>query len=625
MWKGGKLKLEKAKEDYICRLRREWTEDAELAIKLSKQNTDADESMHTLQKPKKDQDIEKMQVRIFFPKLRKIKPLPLKGSGKHKYSFQRVEIPPLPIHFCDCEEHSGPPEPVKNNYTDHNETETCGVNEEELNMMKSILNKLLEEEDYPMTGSNENEFTEETNHNVNSIDNWQVDDNEEDQMSDEDNLVINIVGQPSNRVASFEDWGQKTAARNQDSLLREQESHETQGNKKLKLLLDKKRKHPIDTDNSVPSKRKAIKGNPHDSVVNPVVLDAQPTDTDSASVQLSRDVASSQKTAWKNLVRKKGATDFHISDILTDLNPDVKLQLSSDHLAAPKIDSQDDQSSEDEEFEKIDHLAEPEKNSQDDQSSEDEELEKIDHLAGPEKDSQGDQSSEDEELEKIDHLSEPKKDSQDEQSSEDEELEIDHLSEPEDEEVEKISDGQPTKSIEDKSGRGAAWLQKSSWLQLVGDANSSAFNLGQILPGVTFEKQELQQFDNNNLSNSKVGKQQRIVHKDKKSPVWAIRKAEGKGDEDIYACPRDPNVNASTKEQGHTGQSNFDLKQTVEENGEASAPVPESNLVANKRASIGDVVVSETCPFMRTAASMKEWAKTKAALCGSLKKKGGKE
>lgn len=72
MWKGGKLKIEKAKENYICRLRREWTEDAELETKLSGQNVDADESVHALLKPKKDEDIEKMQLKMFFPKLRKV-------------------------------------------------------------------------------------------------------------------------------------------------------------------------------------------------------------------------------------------------------------------------------------------------------------------------------------------------------------------------------------------------------------------------------------------------------------------------------------------------------------------------------------------------------------------------
>lgn len=73
MWKGGKLKIEKAKENYLSRLRREWTEDAQLETELPSQNVDADESVRALLKPKKDQDIEKMQLKMFFPKLRKVK------------------------------------------------------------------------------------------------------------------------------------------------------------------------------------------------------------------------------------------------------------------------------------------------------------------------------------------------------------------------------------------------------------------------------------------------------------------------------------------------------------------------------------------------------------------------
>ncbi|KAL0300279.1 UNVERIFIED_CONTAM: protein REPRESSOR OF SILENCING 3 [Sesamum calycinum] len=266
MWKGGKLKLEKAKEHYLLRLRREWAEDAELETKLPS-NVDADESVDTSQKPLKDQDIEKMQLNIFFPKLRKIKPIPLRGSGKHKYSFQRVEVPPLPIHFCDCEEHSGPPESAERNCTDH-ETETYGVNEDELNMMKSILDKLLEKENYSKTIPNEDEFIGEVNHNVTSADEFQVDDNDEDQVSDEDNLVINIVGQPRKRVALSGDREQKVSAANQDSLARASESlsssiHKKHGSEKGKLLSDKKRKQSVHgscSTDSVPSKRKATQG-----------------------------------------------------------------------------------------------------------------------------------------------------------------------------------------------------------------------------------------------------------------------------------------------------------------------------------------------------------------------------
>ncbi|KAK6126682.1 hypothetical protein DH2020_039577 [Rehmannia glutinosa] len=591
MWKGGRLKLEKAKEHYIFRLRREWTEDAELEIKSSSQSVDANESAHVLQKPKKDQDIDKLQLKLFFPKLRKIKPIPLKGTGKHKYSFQRVEIPPLPIHFCDCEEHSGPPVSAKRNTTNHLETDTYGVNEDELNMMKLVLNKLLEEDDTSKTVPNEAELTKEINKDITYADDLQVDDNEDEQESDEDNLVINIVGQRSKRVAVFEDWGQKTTATNQvnillnirwfcvysflipykplvltifpaihvqNSLVRETESFnrpipKMHGNNKEKLLPDKKRKQSARenySNDTVPSKRKVRKGGLNDSTDDPVAVNTQPTDTESGSIQLSRDVASSHKSTWKDIVIEKGTTAFHISDIMVDPNSDVETKPRSDRLSpAPCLNENDDQK---------------------------------------------DQSSQDKDLEKL-------------------------------------SDVQSTKpsGSEDKSTRGPSWLQKSSWLQLVGGSNNSAFNIGQILPGVTFENQESQQFGNNDFLNSRNGEQHGFVSKDRNSPIEDIGKPQGKGNKDIYATPGNQNVDVLTNEQNHAGldgeQPNSDSMQTVEEKNEVSAPMHGTNVLPNNRA-VRDIVISETCPFMRNAASMKEWMKTKAALSGSHKKKGkGKE
>lgn len=72
MWKGGILKLEKAREHYLTRLQHEWEEEAELKTKSSFQKVNADENVHTFQKPMTHQNIEKMQLKIFFPKLRKV-------------------------------------------------------------------------------------------------------------------------------------------------------------------------------------------------------------------------------------------------------------------------------------------------------------------------------------------------------------------------------------------------------------------------------------------------------------------------------------------------------------------------------------------------------------------------
>ncbi|URE16279.1 hypothetical protein MUK42_11778 [Musa troglodytarum] len=145
-WKGGKLRLEKAKEHYLARLKREWAEDVEVNgppdLDIVKSSDHSDKSVCLSQ--------ENANLRIFFPKLRKVKTLSYKGTGKHKYSFQRVVVPSLPIHFCDCEEHCGPSETA-------NETYISALNsaayEKEQSIMTSVMNKLLEKEENEVPAS----------------------------------------------------------------------------------------------------------------------------------------------------------------------------------------------------------------------------------------------------------------------------------------------------------------------------------------------------------------------------------------------------------------------------------------------------------------------------------------
>lgn len=99
MWKGGRLKLEKAKEHYLDKLSREWAECDDLTKELTLHPTEPQSSCLF---PK----FEKSEgVHIFFPKLRKVKKIPMSGLGKHKRSFQRVD--PLPcslLQVCNCNE-----------------------------------------------------------------------------------------------------------------------------------------------------------------------------------------------------------------------------------------------------------------------------------------------------------------------------------------------------------------------------------------------------------------------------------------------------------------------------------------------------------------------------------------
>lgn len=72
VWKGGRLKLEKAKEHYLVRLKREWAEQAELASRAPSDGFDANEGIASSKKPKKDLNSATKQLRIYFPSLRKV-------------------------------------------------------------------------------------------------------------------------------------------------------------------------------------------------------------------------------------------------------------------------------------------------------------------------------------------------------------------------------------------------------------------------------------------------------------------------------------------------------------------------------------------------------------------------
>lgn len=178
---------------------------------------------------------------------------------------------------------------------------------------------------------------------------------------------------------------------------------------------------------------------------------------------------------------------------------------------------------------------------------------KSDHRAIDENDSQQDQSSQHKELKKL-------------QSTE-------------------------TSTFVDKSGRGASWLQKSSWLQLVGDATASAFNLAHILPEATLGKQESQQSPELRSAEQ---------HGDQKSPV-----GEPQGRADTAAAGFD------VVREGKNDGGQF--------NSESNPPLVDADMAPYNRA-VGDIVISETCPFMKSNASMREWMKSKAALSESHKK-----
>ncbi|KAI3790525.1 hypothetical protein L2E82_03625 [Cichorium intybus] len=175
MWKGGKLRLEKAKEHFLVKLKREWQEESQLATKT----TDKSQNHDTLEKTKKPSSEINKQLCLFFPKLGKVKSLGQVGIGKHKYSFQRIEVPPIPTHFCDCEEHSLPFIPNKKNKISEFENASDGINEQELNIMNSVMNKIFERA---------NPSKQVVDKSKSAV----IENSEEDHLTDEDNLIINV-------------------------------------------------------------------------------------------------------------------------------------------------------------------------------------------------------------------------------------------------------------------------------------------------------------------------------------------------------------------------------------------------------------------------------------------------
>jgi len=114
-----------------------------------------------------------------------VKTIPFSGTGKHKYSFKNIEVPPLPVHFCDCEEHCSPFVRERGKlYVDG--AAEGGMNDEEISIINAVMNKLLQK---GKVSSAENLGNEKDSYK--SLDALQSDECE-DSATDEDDLIINM-------------------------------------------------------------------------------------------------------------------------------------------------------------------------------------------------------------------------------------------------------------------------------------------------------------------------------------------------------------------------------------------------------------------------------------------------
>ncbi|KAG2648408.1 hypothetical protein PVAP13_1NG029100 [Panicum virgatum] len=93
-WKGGKLRLEKAKEHYLTRLKREWEQEAAAAA----QEAASKDNVEKQDKPKLDKAaLDGLKINIYFPKLRKVKSLPFERHMKHSTFPAMFKFPSYPF------------------------------------------------------------------------------------------------------------------------------------------------------------------------------------------------------------------------------------------------------------------------------------------------------------------------------------------------------------------------------------------------------------------------------------------------------------------------------------------------------------------------------------------------
>ncbi|GMI74227.1 hypothetical protein HRI_001092000 [Hibiscus trionum] len=607
-WKGGKLKLEKAKEHFLIRLNREWEE--------TRAGAEAEEGRHqtklsSLDSPNSKNKVHGSQnnhLRVFFPRLQKVKLLPFSGTGKHKYSFQRVQTPALPIHFCDCEEHSGCFDAVKRKEVQFHEEINGGMNEEELGMMSSVMNKLFERENVsntsrPAVAKEKDDIIEPIE---DSLSNEEENDDEED---DDDDLIINVVSNANNRTART----------------REPE----------KIFTEKTRlgENKISKDGVNPSAGKLQKRNAlhPEKKRKPLLKKDDKREIASVSPRVRRNSQFDQSE--DGFEENETDEDDLVINVASIANKGIG---SSGSTKRAKVSSKqkfksgepqtsEDGSAENDHEEKNDHLL-PKKKMKlisAEERNGDEVVSTVPAEKGPlvaqsstslwsQKSSWkalvGDKGNSAFSLSNIlqnvdtteekQHISDGHKvdstlDSKNEKLSASENMETQSGKTEISNVVEEAQPNQPSRAL-NKAGRGSSWLHESSWIQLVSN-KSNSFSISEILPGATTLQEVLKPVGEDALQSAA----------ENHSTIMEQYTASGVGQE------RDS--------VGSIPKSNH---QTIDGDKDASLQAVEN--ISNSEPDSGFGVgtsTGETCSFMRTSASLKEWAKTKAALKGSRKKK----
>ncbi|GAB2276255.1 hypothetical protein Dimus_010986 [Dionaea muscipula] len=545
-WKGGKLKLEKAKEHYLDCLRREWAENVEIVNGANSNSDDADQNTNSSVKAVRAVDLENMQIRLFFPKLRKVKSLPFKGTGKHKYSFQRVDTPAFPPHFCACPEHSEACLAPKGIQVDVSVLQCGEINEEEISMMKSIMNKLFEREKDstacvgpPVSKQGDPKTLEDS----------PADEN----FTDDDDLIINVACGYNHSSSSLKSGKQVPELVNKDKISnRAPTSEDLNAEGRLKTR-----------------KRKAL---------------ATYKKGSSVYIEMHDNKLSPMRKRKRNLETLSNLSEERTKSLTTEHGLGVNNQSTADGAQL--------------------------QNSVwiGDRSSVKQTLVTTGNLYNDKRHETGFPSFSDSNKEStvIGVVNYGKLD--------DEACQV--------KEPDMLSEAQVANLGSNRPVKGTSWLQKSSWTQLVSDANGGAFSISQILPGTDIEKLNLEKTNVVQSSDFHfVQEKRRVANKN----VWKVLDSRR---ERLLTVAQSSDSAFSNQIEQSLSRSDMQRKGgEIEQRdkfsrvSDPSASKPEK-ISCSEPAGMTDKVlgISKSCPFMRNAASMKQWMSAKAAVSGALKK-----
>lgn len=585
LWKGGKLKLEKAKEHYMDRLKQEWAEDAELVNSGSTNQNDVDENMAAPTEPKSTLDVEKMQLRMFFPKLRKVKSLPFRGTGKHKYSFQRVVVPPLPVHFCDCPEHC---EDIQNDK----------INDKEISMMNSVMNKLLNKETsqksgciHPPRGAQVDDskiqddgVTDEEIHVMNSVmkklldreiakteqkdlhDSPQIttptlelpeDKNEIDEETDDDDIKINTV---AGQDFGSESWELQTSLLNK--MARSDEPTKSKlGTQNRKVKPSDKKRKSVSNDSNDKDPASPIRKKVHFQTRS---MKSEDHSTEYATKKLITNGLWSQKSSRKELVGDGSYSSFHLSHVI----PGGETNNNEQPLCGGETSTDSKKSI------------------------------RVSNVVNEKHDASNTTLSDSKELERVSNSVPENLDGQSSLSKDKEELEA-------------AQPAGPSAGL-DKTTRGRSWLQKLPWTQLVGGGKSSSFSISQILPEDLLVKQQLNKPNDSSTSNSFYNSVD-VGNEHRSKPAFGGSRSARPG---LAGEDKKKDAQASVARSIH-------LSKAPKGNDCTDSTISKKSDLQQKELSnsLPGVGISDSCPFMRSADSLKDWQTAKTTLTGALKKR----